>query len=193
MGAGQLGQLGGQFGLQGFQGGGQFGFQGGVWSEVASVQRRLRKNAGAKEAGSSLQLTLEDRKVEEAVGRYVRKLSPALEGQEGVIGFAWAVNGRVSGAEVYASGELFRKVWPKLLKASAAEALAELREGKPAPGVTAEDVRACFADAGKGKKVEKDITGRVRVVMRETGKNILLETQDRAHQGAWVHRTYLTK
>jgi hypothetical protein len=193
MGAGQFGQLGGQFGLQGFQGGGQFGFQGGVWREVASVQQRLRKNAGAKEAGSSLQLTLEDRKVEEAVGRYVRKLSPAPEGQKGVVGFAWAINGKVSGAEVYASGELFQKLWPKLLKASAAEALAELRDGKPAPGVTAEDVRACFTDAAQGKKVEKDVTGRVRVVMRETDRNILLETQDREHQGAWVHRTYLTK
>jgi hypothetical protein len=191
MGAGQFGQPGGQFGLQG--GGGQFGFQGGVWAEVASVQGRLRKNAGAREAGSSLQLTLQDRKVEEAVGRYVRKLSPALEGQEGVVGFAWAVNGKVSGAEVYTSGELFRKLWPKLLKASAAEALAELRRGKPVPGVTAEDVRACFADAAKGKKVEKDITQRVRMVLRETDRNILLETQDREHKGAWVHRTYLTK
>lgn len=188
-GAGQFGQLGGQFGLAG----GQFGFQGGVWREVASVQQRLRMNAGAKETGSSLQLTLEDRKVEEAVARYVRKLSPALEGQKDVLGFAWAINGKVSSAEVYASGELFRKLWPKLLKASATEALAELQKGKPVPRVTAADVRACFTDAAKGKKVEQDVTRRVRMVMRETDRNILLETQDRAHEGAWAHRTYLTK
>jgi hypothetical protein len=192
-GAGQFGQLGGQFGLQGTQGGGQFGFQGMVWREVASVQQRLRRNAGAKETGSSLQLTLEDRKVEEAVGRYVQKLSPALEGQKDVIGFAWAINGKVSSAEIYASGELFQKLWPKLLKASATEALAELQKGKPVPRVTAADVRACFTDAAKGKKVEQDVTRRVRMVMRETDRNILLETQDRGHEGAWVHRTYLTK
>jgi hypothetical protein len=161
--------------------------------EVASVQQRLRKNAGAKEAGSSLQLTLEDKKVEEAVQRYMRKLSRALEGQKGVIGFACAINGKVSGAEMYASGKLFKKLWPKLLKASATEALAELQKGKPAPGVTAEDVRACFTDAAKGKKVEKDLTKRIRMVMQETDKNILLETQDHEHKGAWIHKTYLTK
>jgi hypothetical protein len=200
LGAGQLGQLGGQFGLQGFQGAGQFGplggqcgFQGGVWMEVASVQQRLRKNSGAKEGGSSLQLTLEDKKVEEAVERYMQGLSPALEGQQDVIGFACAINGKASSAEIYASGELFRKLWPKLLKASATEALAEFQKGKPVPSVTAENVRACFIDAAKGKKVEKDVTKRIRMVMQETDKNILLETQDREHKGAWIHKTYLSK
>jgi hypothetical protein len=69
---GQLGQQGGQLGQQGGQlgqQGGQLGQQGGVWTEVAAVQKKLRKNAGAKEeTESSLQLTLENKKVQEAVG-----------------------------------------------------------------------------------------------------------------------------
>src|SRR5262249_48824516 len=145
------------------------------------------------ESGGSLQLTLEDRKVEEAVGRYMQTLSSALDGQKDAIGFACAINGKVTSAEMYASGELFKKLWPKILKASATEALAELRNGKAVPSVTAEDVRACFTDAAQGKKVEKDLTNRIRMVMQETDKNILLETQDREHEGAWIHKTYLTK
>jgi hypothetical protein len=196
---GQLGQLGGQFGLRGGMGGqlgqlgGQFGGQGGVWVEITALQQKLRKNAGARFSGNSLQLTLENRKVQEAVGRYVKKLSAAPDGQKDVIGFAFAINGKVNSAEVYASSALFRKLWPKLLKASATEALVELQKSKTFPRVTAEDVRACMVDAEKGKKVEKDVTWRIQALMQETDRNILLQTRDRERKGVWIHRTYLTK
>ena len=153
----------------------------------------MRKNAGAKESRSSLQLTLEDKKVQQAVDKYVKKLSGALDGRKDVLGFAFAINGKVNSVEIYASGKLFKKLWPKLLKASATEALAELQKGKTFPSITANDVKACMIDAEKGKKVEKNITKRIQARMQETDKNILLETCDRDHKGAWIHKTYLTK
>jgi hypothetical protein len=88
---------------------------------------------------------------------------------------------------------MFKKLWPKLLKATAAEALAEFKKGKDMPICTAEDVKACLLDAEKGEKVEKDVSERTRVSMRETDKNILLETRDRKEKEGWIHRTYLTK
>jgi hypothetical protein len=186
---GQLGLGGGQFG----QLGGQFGGQGGVWTEVTALQQKLRKNAGARISSNSLPLMLEHRKVQEAVDRYVKKLSGALDGHKDVIGFAFAINGKVNCTEVYASSALFRKLWPKLLKASATEALVELQKGKSFPRVSAEDVKACMLDAEKGKKVEKDVTRRIQARMQETDRNILLETRDREQNGVWIHRTYLTK
>src|SRR5438445_3597845 len=39
-----------------------------------------------------------------------------------VVGYAFAVNGQLKGAELYASHGLFRKQWPKLLHANAVEA-----------------------------------------------------------------------
>jgi len=192
---GQFGVAGGAFGLGGGGlqfGGGQFGQQGGVWSEVAAVQKKLRKNSGSKETDSSLQLTLEDKKVHDAVEDYVKKLAPLVENEKDVVGFAFAVNGKVNSAEVYASSEMFTKLWPKLLNAAAAEALAE-RDKDDVPTVTAKGVKRCLEDADNGESVKQDISDRTRVLMRETKKNILLETRDREHKGEWVHRTYLTK
>jgi hypothetical protein len=192
---GQLGQLGSgfqagfQFGMGGLQG----GLQVGVWREVAGVQERLRKNTKAKDKGSSLQLTLENKEVQESVDKYVRALQPSLKDKKDVLGFAFAINGKFSTAEIYASADLFKKLWPKLLKASAAEALAEYQTGKKFPRVKAEDVKACFTDAAKGKRVTKDVTKRTRIVLQETSKNILLTTQDRQRKNTWIHKTYMTK
>ena len=188
----QIGQFGGQ-GLQLGQVGAQLGGQGGVWTEVAAVQRKLRKNSGAKETGSSLQLTLEDKNVQEAVDKYMKKLAPALDGQKDVIGIAFAINGKIDSADVYASSTLFEKMWPKLLKASATEALTEFQKDKKFPKVSAKDVEACMVDAEKGKMTEKDVSKHIRARMRETEKSILLETLDRQRKGTWIHKTYLTK
>ena len=55
----------------------------------------------------------------------------------GVVGAVFVVNGRVTGAEVYGSHGLFRKAWPKLLKAASEEALAEKADGRTPPPPTA--------------------------------------------------------
>ena len=58
-----------------------------------------------------------------------------------MIGYVFAINGHVNSADVYASRALFVKLWPKLLKASAVEAVAELNknvEVKPMASETVE-------------------------------------------------------
>jgi hypothetical protein len=105
----------------------------------------------------------------------VRALSGAPTGQSDVIGYAFAVNGRVNSAEVYASGDLFRKLWPKLLKASAVEAVAELEKGK------------------RGAATEQAVGQGNRAVTQETEENLLFETRDRKEPGAWIHRSYVVK
>ena len=173
---------------------GALGQQGGVWTEVATVQKKLRKNAGAKEdKESSLQLTLENKNVQEAVGDYVKELEPAFDRHKDVLGFAFAINGKINSAEVFSTSEMFKKLGPKLLNAAATEALAEFEKDKTMPKCTAEDVKACLLGAAKGAKVKKDVSERTRVFMRETEKNILLETRDREQDKGWIHRTYLTK
>jgi hypothetical protein len=186
---GGLGALGGGLGALGAMGG-----QGGVWSEVAVVQKKLRKNAGAKDdAGSSLQLTLEDKKVQAAIGAYVKELELATERQKDVLGFAFAINGKINSAEMYTSSEMFKKLWPKLLNAAAAEALAEFEKGKAVQNPTADDLKSCLLDAAKGETKEQDVSDRTRVILHETKKNILLETRDREQKKGWIHLTYITK
>lgn len=115
------------------------------------------------------------------------------EGVGGVIGFAFAINGKINSADFYASHALFVKLWPKLLKSSAVEALAEMKPGQKFQPATAGAVKACIDDAKTGEKSEKDVTPRVQVVTKETERNIVFETRDRAMSEALVHENYVNK
>jgi hypothetical protein len=112
--------------------------QAGVWQNVDSFQKQLTRNAAigslAAASPTSLQLTLEDKKLETAVNGYLKKLGPIVQGKGDVIGYAVAVNGAVGSADVYASHNLFLKVWPTLLKGSAVEAVAENGSGLGSAG-----------------------------------------------------------
>jgi hypothetical protein len=173
------------------------GGQGEVWKEVDALQKKLKRNlqseVQASESKSSLQLTLENKKVQEAAEKYSKKLSSILNGQKDVIGFAFAINGKFNSAEVYASHELFQKLWPKLLKSSAVEAIAELQKDKKFEPATADSVKACLLDAEKGEATPQELTKRIKVQVQESDNNILFETRDRMQKGGWIHRSYLSK
>ena len=73
------------------------GDQNRVWQEVAGVQSKLAKavDAGVAslQSASSLQLTLENRNVQEIAAPYLKALSGIVEGKGAVIGYAFAING----------------------------------------------------------------------------------------------------
>ncbi len=164
-----------------------------VWRNVAYAQMQLARNLKAEVKNgvseTSLQLTLENKKLLEAVNTYVQKLEKSLDRQTDVIGYAVAINGKVNNADVYANADLFRKLWPKMLKCSAIEAVAEKKPGKVAP-VSAEAVRAFLADVSKGKQSEKKILRGLKELQKETDRSILFETRDRKEI---IRRSYLVK
>lgn len=169
-----------------------------VWDKVSEAQDKLSARLGApvraERSATSLQLTLENEKVNRTVEKYMRELSAIIDGAgENVIGYAFAVNGKVNSADIYASSDLFRKLWPKLLKASAIEALADFEKGKSFDPVTAEQVRTYLEDSARDKAVERQVTPRVRLVTQETDKTLLQDTCDQERNGAWVHRSCLVK
>lgn len=170
--------------------------QGAVWKNVTVTQDKLSQNisttVNSSESASSLQLSLENKKVRETADGYIKALSGITSGKTDVIGYVFAINGKMNSADVYGSSELFKKLWPKLLKGNAVEAIAELqkREFKPA---SAEQAKTFLTEAESGRASEKAVTGRVKLVTREDSKNIFFETRDDAQQGAWVHRNYIKK
>ncbi|HEU0177456.1 MAG TPA: DUF6569 family protein [Blastocatellia bacterium] len=171
-----------------------------VWNKVSEAQEKLSAKLGAsvraRRSATSLQLTLEDEKVDQKVERYVRELSPIIganDGRGGAIGYAFAINGKFNSADLYGSRALFRKLWLKLLKASAVEAVAEFEEGKRFDPVTANDVIVYLNDATRHNPVEKQVTSRIRLITRETNKTIVQDTSDLERNGAWVHRSCLVK
>lgn len=168
-----------------------------VWENVKVAQDKLAANVGgsvmATESTSSFELSVEDSKVKETTAAYLNSLSGILRNKTDVIGYVFAINGHVNSADIYASRALFAKLWPKLLKASAVEAIAELNKDVEVKPVADETIRTFLADSEQAKAATKDVTARVRVVTREDDKNILFETQDRREKDGWVHRNYIRK
>jgi hypothetical protein len=142
---------------------------------------------------SSLQLAVENQKVRETVAGYTKALSQIVNGKTDVIGYAFAINGEVNSADVYASNGLFEKLWPKLLKANAVEAIAELRKDDKFEPTTVAEVKTFLEEAEAGKGAEKEVTARIRLLTREDNQNILFETRDLTRKGAWIHRNYIRK
>jgi hypothetical protein len=140
-----------------------------------------------------LQLTLENPVVRAGSDAYIRKLSPVVQGKKDVIGYAFAINGKVNSADVYASPSLFLRLWPKLLKAATVESIAEYQKGRAFPPVAAAAVEACLADAATGGVTKKEVTNRIQMVTQETDKNLLFETRDRDNRDTWIHRNYIAK
>lgn len=167
-----------------------------VWQKVAEVQTKLsgsvQGDVAAPASRTSLQLSLENGRVAASVEDYLERLSGAIEGQSDVIGYAFAINGRINSADVYGSHALFARLWPKLLKASATEAVAEADGVGPAAKLSVADVEALLASAEGGKAEERAVTPDVSVVTRESPTDIVFETRDSKRNGA-VHRSFVRK
>jgi hypothetical protein len=170
--------------------------QGEVWKSVTVAQDKLSQNVGARVnsevSASSLQLAVEHSKVRETADSYISALSNIVNGSNDVIGYVFAINGKVNSADVYGSSSLFKKLWPKLLKANAIEAIAELQTEKFAPAKP-ENAKAFLTDSEKAQAKQKDVSKRVGLVTAEDEENVFFETRDRAQKDAWVHRNYIKK
>lgn len=168
-----------------------------VWKEVAQSQMRLSRSVGrsvqSEASPTSLQLSQEDKKLLEMVERYVKELGKTPEKEKEVIGYAAAINGKVENFDVYGSAALFGKLWPRLLRASAIEAVAALpKDKKKFEPATAAAVVKMLDDADKGKKKEeKVVNGRVHLITRQSENNVyLFETRDREGAAAKpVHKS----
>jgi hypothetical protein len=165
-----------------------------VWADVAAAQQRLAAATGAdvraKASETSLQLATENKKLGEMRAAYVAALKAAGEAGDDIVGYVFAVNGKLNSAEVYESSGLFRKMWPKLLDASATEAIGRRNDAKDAaPSIAAVTAFLDAADAAKAE--EKPLSFGLSRTTRESAKEVMFETAPAA--GGFVHRSYLAK
>lgn len=167
-----------------------------VWQEVTKAQEALSSRAGAPvaaaESPSSLQLTLQSPKVRKSADGYIQALSGAAD-KTTIVGCAFAVNNTIRSAEVYASPELFRKMWPKLLKSAAIEATSGVTDIPIRSTLTATDLRAFLASADGAAAESRELSKREKLVTRENEKALLFETQDKERKDATIHKSYVAK
>ncbi len=167
-----------------------------VWAKVSEAQSNLGRTVGGSVAdgasSSSLQLSLENKKVVATIDEYVRALSGISAGKSDVIGYAFAINGKINSADVYVSNVLFKKVWLKNLKATATEAVSESRGVRLAEPVRVEAVKGLIDDSEKARPKEKAATSGARLITREDKDNVMVEARD-AKSDVVVHKTYVRK
>jgi hypothetical protein len=182
--------------------------QGEVWSNVAAQQQKLNDNlrrmtgktdldVRSGKSASSMQLTLENDELKQTAEDYTKKLSGILEGRNNVVGFAFVINDEVNNADVYGTSDLFKALWPKLLKSAVVEAIAEFKSPEtPTPArriKTIGRIAAMFAEVMKGKSESQDVNQRTRLVTKETKEHLLFETRDQKVAGKWLHRNFIKK
>jgi hypothetical protein len=168
--------------------------QSGVWQEVADVQNKLSQNLGksvkAQQSASSLELTLDDKDVKKVVQEYVDALTRLVYGRENVVGFVSVINGKPSSADVYASPELFRKLWVKLLRACAVEAIAEFQETNEFAHPTVQSAAAFLQNDAEAKINKKQVNEQLNIVTRQSKNKIVFETHRTGEKEA-LHKSYI--
>jgi hypothetical protein len=165
-----------------------------MWRSVRASQDRLTSSVGAPVASAqsrtSAQLAYENEKLQTARAAYLKALQSAGEKDGGIVGYVFAINGKINSADIYPSNGLFRKMWPKLLAANATEAIGERTAGtSDAPSHAA--VKAFLDAAERGKANEKPLPVNGKLEMRVADETLYFETKRPA--GGWVHKNYLTR
>jgi hypothetical protein len=165
-----------------------------VWRSVRNSQNLLSKNVGqvvaAPQSATSLQLAYENEKLQTARTAYIKTLQPAGEKDGDIIGYVFAINGKINSADIYPSNGLFRKMWSKSIAANATEAIGEKSADAPTPPALAA-VQAFLDAAEHGKASEKALPVNGRLETRVADQAFYFETRRPA--GGWVHKNYLMK
>jgi ARG/rhodanese/phosphatase superfamily protein len=171
-----------------------------MWNDVAKTQEKLARAiaapVAAPESRSSLQLSLENEKLKDAQAAYVKALKEAGEAGDDIVGYVFAINGKLNSADLYPSNGLFRKMWPKLLDANAVEAIGDKSPAGAAPPSNA-DVLTFLKTAEAGKAVEQPLTKAIKLETREAAGALFFESRRvppaPGAEAAWVHRNYIAK
>ena len=169
-----------------------------VWSSVDLAQAKLSHSLGvdirSSASPSSLPLAVENEAVARRLAGYVQAFDNVLADKPDAIGFASAVNGKLNSADLYASPELFRKLWPKLLEAASLEALAEAATMSATRATPpAEAVADWLASARRGRKTRHAVSPRVTLVVRENDRQVSFETMDAEQGNLCVHQNILAR
>jgi hypothetical protein len=171
-----------------------------VWRSVAKIQQSLSSNLGEPVASprsqTSLQLALENDALARAEAEYLAALQGAGNKDADIVGYAFAVNGKLSTADIYPSNALFRKMWPKLVKSAAAEAIAARTATDPEPAPSTDAVASFLKAAEHGASTDQEVARGIKLESRDSSRGLYFETKPAspsAPAAAFIHRNYLAK
>jgi hypothetical protein len=155
--------------------------QGMVWSEVAGQNAR---SGVLFETGTFTGNYVDERSLQQ-LEPYLKSLEQPIGSQSQVVGVVVAINGKTESLDVFESTPLFRKLWPKLLKSYALDAVSARQEpdateatsGQPARACTQVEARDFLAEAmnGEGRRAKE---GSIAVTTRSTERIDVFSASD---------------
>ncbi len=137
-----------------------------VWDEVRRFQDQasesMGKNIRSGRSETSLELALDDKDLQNLRDAYVRTLQAAPGDRQNVVGFAYAINGKLCNVDIYGNAGLFEKLWPKLLAAGAVEAIAKRRDPVQARPPAPHQVALALNRAQSGQAEQTQVAEQVQ-------------------------------
>jgi len=144
-----------------------------VWAEVA----RANAQAGVAPASGTYRAGAEESGGAKAARKYVDAIAPTLRGDQQAVGMVVAIDGKVVGADVYASQTLFRKLQGKLLAAHARDAVLGARPGRPAAAPPpAKEAERFLQEARQGTAVRQEVRGQAKMMQVQSRSTMGFQT-----------------
>jgi hypothetical protein len=137
-----------------------------VWDSVGKVNQRV----GTSSASGAFTFNYSDPKVLQKLEPYLKALDETIVGQDRVVGAVVAINGKIESLDVFESTPLFRKLWPKLLKSHALDALSVSRTKGAAKRCDVAEATAFLSNTLEGAARETKTTKGGLVVTRREAK-----------------------
>jgi hypothetical protein len=110
---------------------------------------------------------------------FLNELLKPIDATDNVVGVIVAVNGQVTSMDVFASTPLFRKLWPKLLKSYALDAV-NADDGQAIANTAKRDQALAFLqETAKAQGDKIDTHGDLAVLQRENERALLFSAHER--------------
>lgn len=152
-----------------------------VWEEVARANRQAR----VAPASGAYRASAVESDTAKSAQAYVNAIAPQLKQDREAVGMVVALDGKVVGADVYASQALFRKLQGKLLASHAREAVAAVRPGAAAaPPPSATDAVRFLQRARTGQTVKREARGAAETTQLRNEAALGFQTAAPAAAGA---------
>lgn len=166
------------------------GEQSKVWDEVKKQKEMVRRNAGVTLPAETDSINEEVYlpEVKAKLEDYEKALSGLLEKYPDAVGFAYAVNGKVRSCDLFPHPSILKKLYPKLLRSAAADALAHKGEAAGNATPTAEDWTSLLQEPQK-KESESLMLGNEQIAAEDDERACFTNTYNKQV----IHRQYLKK
>ncbi len=171
-----------------------------IWNDVSNVQtaltQTLNDSVTRNASPTSLELTLENNSLANRERGFQRHLEDLVSDNDRAIGFVYAIDGRIMGAERYGSHALFAAMWPKLLRSIAAEAIIgdslRMKEiGYALPSIG--DVQQFLTNPVNGKSSREQVNERTVVEARKSDAAYVFQTFDTQFAATSMHSTWIAR